>query len=492
MDEPKKEEDHKPEHSIHHVAKTKKKPNWYRIGGLILVVAIIVAIILTVVIPNGKIPEYKEVWNITYEQYVDGQVLATGTGVYDANSLKNSFELIGFKLDQVVDSMEPGQEQEITLESLVAYGEYDPTLVYDYPRVEKDPRSTEIPRDQQISIDDFSGTFGEQPIQGNVYPLEGAPWDYKVKLISGSTITISIETTVGKEIPLGLFTSKVNAITADKVTLKLYGDDQTVPTDNGNVEVTFTETEVVYTLTPEIGQVVQLGDFPEAIVISYTAENIVLDANHPLAGKSVVFKIIVNRKEMVPTGGSSQGTIPGAPTLQYFVMSYCPYGLQEIKAMLPVMKAFAGKANVELRFVNYILHGEKEDLENQRMVCIREEQNAKLIPYLECFVEAGDTDGCLTKAKVDVAKVNSCMSSRYAGYFEVDDALNEQYGVRGSPTVVLNGVEAQLQRNPQAIVDALCAAFTGAVPTECTQQFSTTNAAPSFGTGSSGESTASC
>ncbi len=46
-------------------------------------------------------------------------------------------------------------------------------------------------------------------------------------------------------------------------------------------------------------------------------------------------------------------------------MSYCPYGTQAEKGILPVVALLGDKIDFKLRTVHYVLHGDKEDLENK-------------------------------------------------------------------------------------------------------------------------------
>ena len=183
------------------------------------------------------------------------------------------------------------------------------------------------------------------------------------------------------------------------------------------------------------------------------------------------------------------------PVANAFVMSYCPYGLQFLKAYVPVIELLGDKADVQVNFVHYIMHGEKEMLENTQMYCIQKEQKDKFTAYLRCFVEAGDSAGCVTKAGVDSAKLDACSSAldtefdikktfsestgNYPAY-PVDATLAAQYGVGGSPTFILNGAEVSVSRSAEAIKQAICAAF-NSPPTECSQTLSSSAEAAGLG-----------
>lgn len=189
------------------------------------------------------------------------------------------------------------------------------------------------------------------------------------------------------------------------------------------------------------------------------------------------------------------------PSVELFVMSYCPYGLQMQKALLPVMELLKDKADISIKFVSYIMHDKKEIDENNLQYCLENEQQDKLVPYLKCFTVSGDSASCLKEVKVSESKLNSCISatdkkfgttvayndkstwlSGYYPLYPVHQELNELYGVQGSPTLVINGKQVQVARSPEAVKQAVCASFEEQ-PSECGQALSTASASPSFGAG---------
>jgi len=200
------------------------------------------------------------------------------------------------------------------------------------------------------------------------------------------------------------------------------------------------------------------------------------------------------------------------PVVELFVMSYCPYGTQAEKGILPAVKLFGDKIDFNLRFVYYVMHpsqGEAE--ENLRQYCVQKEQEDKFNDYLECFLEEGNSDSCLTEAGVDKAKLNSCYSASDKEFgvlaskndkstwlsgqfplFNADKELNEKYSVGGSPTLIINGKEVSAGRSPSAMLSAICSSFTeGNVPEECATTLPSEEYVPGFGwTLSSGTTTA--
>jgi len=196
------------------------------------------------------------------------------------------------------------------------------------------------------------------------------------------------------------------------------------------------------------------------------------------------------------------------PKVELFVMSHCPYGTQAEKAMIPVVQELGDKIDFSVKFVNYAMHGEKEVLEEMNQVCIENEQNAKYLDYLSCFLKEGDGETCLTETKIDQAELSSCVQkldtefkikknledqSTWSGgrfpLFLVHNQENEEYGVQGSPTLVINGQQASASRSPAGFLAAVCGAFSE-VPEECGAELSAAQASAGFGYDTTGAATA--
>ncbi len=188
------------------------------------------------------------------------------------------------------------------------------------------------------------------------------------------------------------------------------------------------------------------------------------------------------------------------PTVELFVMSYCPYGTQMEKGILPVVKALGEAIDFQLKFVNYTMHGAKENEENLTQYCIKQTAPAKFLTYLECFLKEADSASCLSQTNIDTAGLTACRTSAGSQYqltgtaFSIYDADNKKYGVQGSPTLIINGREVNTSRDSASLAKAICAAFTaGREPTACAQSFDSATPAPGFGTGTTNATTpASC
>jgi hypothetical protein len=182
-------------------------------------------------------------------------------------------------------------------------------------------------------------------------------------------------------------------------------------------------------------------------------------------------------------------------------MSHCPYGTQIEKGLLPVWDLLGDRMNLSIRFVDYAMHGKREIDEQLKQYCIQKMDKAKFRTYLECFLKDGKAgDACVKKANVDKKELSACIDkadkkfnvsknfkdkSTWKGRFPtfgVHADLSQKYGVRGSPTLVINDVVARSGRSPKALLDAICQGFKDK-PKKCTSKLNAASPSPGFGFG---------
>lgn len=201
------------------------------------------------------------------------------------------------------------------------------------------------------------------------------------------------------------------------------------------------------------------------------------------------------------------------PNVELFVMSHCPYGTQMEKGILPVANLLEDKIDFEIKFVDYAMHGEKELVEQMNQYCINQEEPDKFNDYLSCFLEEGNGSSCLAEANVNTSAMDSCVDNvdkeykiienfennvNYKGSypeFAIHKAENEEYGVSGSPTLVINGSKVSSGRDSATLLATVCAAFEGEAPSECDTELSNSAPSPGFGyntAGSNATAAATC
>ena len=191
------------------------------------------------------------------------------------------------------------------------------------------------------------------------------------------------------------------------------------------------------------------------------------------------------------------------PKVELFVMSYCPFGTQIEKGILPAVQALNDKIDFSLKFVDYAMHGQKELDENLRQYCIDKTQPTKLFPYLTCFLKSDNSTSCLGTTGVNQGSMNACVKStdtqfkvteQFTGKqnwhgnfppFDVNGGDNTKYGVQGSPTLVINGSEVQAgARDSASLLKTICSAFTKQPEICNSAKLSSASPASGFGEGS--------
>jgi thioredoxin-related protein len=181
------------------------------------------------------------------------------------------------------------------------------------------------------------------------------------------------------------------------------------------------------------------------------------------------------------------------PNVKLFVMSFCPYGQQAEKAILPVLELLKDKIDFELHFIVDVqdnnvlsLHGDYEAKEDMRQACIIKNYGiSKWIEYIKLFdnnCTKANIDSCWSESAksvgIDTSKIESCVTEQGIELMKKEQELTDNYGVQGSPTLLINDVNYKGARTPDAYKTAICSGFT-TEPSECSTNLSSSGAAAS-------------
>ena len=180
------------------------------------------------------------------------------------------------------------------------------------------------------------------------------------------------------------------------------------------------------------------------------------------------------------------------PTVELFVWSYCPYGVQAQGPLAEVASLLGDSADFRA-VMYYDGHGPYETQQNQIQACIQKLEPTKYWDYAAGFVsdvypvcsqsrdvECDKTESIVVMDAVgiDSDAVFECVDSEGADLIAIDSALAKSSGVSGSPTLMINGVITQSARTADAYKTAVCSAFNEA-PEACGEVLSTDAAAAS-------------
>ena len=172
------------------------------------------------------------------------------------------------------------------------------------------------------------------------------------------------------------------------------------------------------------------------------------------------------------------------PKVELFIMSFCPFGRQSMKLMIPVYHALKDYIDFDVHFVvskgndsscyeGYCsMHGFNETIEDVRELCIKEIYGIdKLLGYYSCELYKCAYSNittcwkvCAREAGIDVERIEKCVEEEGGKLLKREYELNEKYGVSGSPTLVINGVaiESRIEgkhRSVNGYKDLICRFF---------------------------------
>jgi len=187
------------------------------------------------------------------------------------------------------------------------------------------------------------------------------------------------------------------------------------------------------------------------------------------------------------------------PTVDLYVMSFCPYGTQAETVMRPVYDLLGSKADIRIRYITTVrgttldtvdtLHGPPEAKEDAYQVCLLKSQPALYWEYLrmfneQCYPQWQNSEGLEICRKnvtatlgVERASLEACSSGTDAiALLKTDAAASDAQGASASPTLIINDVKYSGARTPEAYKQAICNSFE-TVPAECSTTLSGTSAA---------------
>jgi protein-disulfide isomerase len=180
------------------------------------------------------------------------------------------------------------------------------------------------------------------------------------------------------------------------------------------------------------------------------------------------------------------------PQLDFFVMSYCPYGNQADDAVAPVYQLLKGKAVFNPRYVIYnkyqggtdqycmdngnycSMHGIQELHQDIREICVNKYMGLDsyfkfvLAMNKQCNAQNADTcwEAVAKNMSLDTTKIKACEKDEGLAIVKEEYRLNGIWAVSGSPTIFVEGQQFNGARTADGIKAGLCQAFT-TVPSEC-------------------------
>ncbi|RLG72987.1 MAG: hypothetical protein DRO11_00865 [Methanobacteriota archaeon] len=393
--------------------------------------------------PAGEVDRPVQKGDIVVVNYVgrleDGTIFDTSyedvakkAGIYDE---RRRYEPIRFEVgsgqmiqgfDEAVVGMRPGEKKTVTIPPEKAYP-YDPNLVQDVPRTQ------EINRVEELRLQGFREYFKVEPKVGNTF-----------------------ETGVGK--------AEIIAVGENTVTARLTlqrGD--TVETPFGPAEVVdATEEKITLRINPKPGQWVMLPTpmGPRKVkVLEVSEEKVVLDMNHELAGKTLIFDISLEEIELKseqPQQPVTQGISvdddpalgdPNAPVVMVECSEYqCPYCRKySLDTFKKIREEYINTGKVRYVFRDFPL-GFHQYAQKAAEAAECADEQGRFWEYHDMLFENAprlsldDLRRYAEELGLDMEKFNACLDSgKYADEVQKDFQDCRAAGARGTPTFFING-----------------------------------------------------
>ncbi len=188
----------------------------------------------------------------------------------------------------------------------------------------------------------------------------------------------------------------------------------------------------------------------------------------------------VGEKKGGEAAAPQKQTVAEKAKVEFFIMSKCPYGVQVMDGILPVLEKLGGDVDFSVNFIGQLqgdnltsMHGEPEVTGDAIELCIIKHAPANWIKAVSCMnknwrqIPEG-WESCASSAGVPVDAVKACVDGQ-----EGKDLLKASFsqasarGARGSPTMFIGGKPYSGGRDEKSFGRAICEAFPKDKPQYC-------------------------
>lgn len=191
-----------------------------------------------------------------------------------------------------VIGMKVGETKTLTISPEEAYGQINPQMVQVYPVIQVEP--TRYPRIVEIPIERFNETYGKDKKIGDIITIPDSEINLTVQNLTKNA-TLSYNFKVGDFIPLPGSPWNLTVVKLDQKNFTVaysVKKDQTiqfsdVPWNTTVIDVTDDNITLRHNAIPNT---VISGMFGK-IKVSFNETSIIMDQNHELAGKTLIFDI---------------------------------------------------------------------------------------------------------------------------------------------------------------------------------------------------------
>lgn len=175
-------------------------------------------------------------------------------------------------------------------------------------------------------------------------------------------------------------------------------------------------------------------------------------------------------------GNKVTGDVPAdvseaGATLDLYVMSQCPYGVQAENMISPILRKLDDNLDFNLYFIGggtagnlQSLHGQPEIDGNKIQVCANKTYPEFYFDLVDCMNEnpaeiPDNWKACAEELEMDGEKLQECFDNEGEKLLEESFKKSAEAGARGSPTIIINNETYSGKRDTVSIMRAVCEGY---------------------------------
>ena len=182
------------------------------------------------------------------------------------------------------------------------------------------------------------------------------------------------------------------------------------------------------------------------------------------------------------TTKSANGPRTRTVQLDLYVMSRCPFAARMMGPLLDVVQALGRRVHLRVDYIVQAtpdgglssLHGPAEVLRDKAQVCAKKlTSSARYLQFLRCQYEdvrspSHEWKACAAKVGISARRLRRCVQGPEAARLLLASARRASTnGVRGSPTLMINGRKYHGGRTKRDLLRAVCDSLSGRKPKAC-------------------------
>lgn len=165
------------------------------------------------------------------------------------------------------------------------------------------------------------------------------------------------------------------------------------------------------------------------------------------------------------------GATEAEATLDLYVMSQCPYGVQAENQISPILKELGKDLEFNLYFIGggepgnlQSLHGQPEIDGNKIQLCAVKLYPDTYFDFVDCMNKnptkiPDNWKDCADELELNKEELQTCFDEEAEELLAASFKKSSQAGARGSPTIIINGETYSGKRDTMSLMRAICSEY---------------------------------